>query len=71
MAKFEIDLSFEATERLWAVKEIQGKNDLTGNEFARELLEKQLYKLFPAMPQLDEQGRVINKEDYRGSTNNI
>ena len=35
--RFEVYLSDEDTERLFAVKEDKGKNELTGNEYAREL----------------------------------
>lgn len=46
-ARFEFYLSDEDTERLFAVKEDEGKNDLTGNEYARELLEHELRRLHP------------------------
>lgn len=45
--KLEFYLSDEDMERLWAVKEKQGKDEMTGNEFAKELLESTLYQLHP------------------------
>ena len=45
--KFEFYLSDEDTERLFAEKEDNGKDELTGNEYAKWLLEKALYSLHP------------------------
>lgn len=45
--KLEFYISEENMERLWAIKEAQGRNDLTGNEFAQELLESVLYQRHP------------------------
>lgn len=53
--KFEIYLSEEDTERLFAIKENQGKEELTGNEFAKELLEAMLYQLHPSRVQYDDE----------------
>lgn len=53
--KFEIYLSEEDTERLFAIKENQGKEELTGNEFAKELLETMLYQLHPSRVQYDDE----------------
>lgn len=47
MTKFEIYLSFEDTERLFEIKRQQGKNDLNGNDFAKELLQRELHRLHP------------------------
>lgn len=52
--KFEFYLSDEDTERLFAVKEDKMKNDLTGNEYAKELLEGILHKLHPARVQYND-----------------
>jgi len=65
--RLEFDISLEARERLWAVKELQGKSNLSAVDFARELLEKELRRLFPGIPELDDQGRLINPEVYTGS----
>lgn len=64
--RIEFDLPFEARERLWAVKAAQHKDSLTAGEFAQELLEKELRRLFPAKPEFDEQGNLSNPEGYRG-----
>ena len=40
-------LSEEYADRLSAVKEEQGQQDLTDSEFARHLLEVELYRLHP------------------------
>ena len=65
--RLEFDISLEARERLWAVKEIQGKDNLSAGEFARDLLEAELRRLFPGNPELDEQGRIMNPEVYTGN----
>ena len=62
MTEFNFYLSEADTERLFAIKELQGRNDLTGNEFARLLLENELYRLFPAVPQYDDNGQLLNAE---------
>lgn len=66
MVEFSFYLSEEDTDRLFAIKELQGKNDLTGDEFACRLLEDELYRQFPAYVKRDEQGRIINADKYRG-----
>lgn len=62
MTEFNFYLSEADTERLFAIKELQGRDDLTGNEFARLLLENELYRLFPAVPKYDEHGRLMNPQ---------
>lgn len=48
MTKFEFYLLDEDTERLFEIKnKLQHKNDMTGNDFAKELLEKELHRLHP------------------------
>lgn len=59
MPMFEFWLGNEDTDRLFSVKATQGKNDLTGNEFARELLEKELHRLHPTLVRFDENGEEI------------
>lgn len=59
MPMFEFWLGVEDTDRLFSVKTKQGKNELTGNEFARELLEKELYRLHPGVVRYDENGNEI------------
>ena len=65
MTEFNFYLSEADTERLFAIKELQGRDDLTGNEFARLLLENELYRLFPAVPQYDDNGQLLNAERGR------
>lgn len=50
MPKFEFWLGNEDFDRLYAIKRSQGKSDLTGSEFARDLLEKELHRLHPSVP---------------------
>lgn len=66
MVEFNFYLSQEDTERLFAIKKLQGLDDLTGNEFARRLLERELYRLFPTAPEFDENGSITNADKYRG-----
>lgn len=47
MVKFEFYISDDDFDRLFAVKEAQGRSDLSGNEFAKELLVRELYRLHP------------------------
>lgn len=54
MAQFEFWLSHEDTDRVFALKAEAGKADLTGNEYARELLEKTLHQLHPETVRFDE-----------------
>lgn len=56
MVRFEFWLSSEDTDRLFAVKQEEGFHDLTGNEFAKELLKRELHRLHPKMVELDEYG---------------
>lgn len=59
-ARFEFYLSDNDTERLYAVKEDSRKDELTGNEYARELLEGILHKLHPSVVKYnDETGERI------------
>ncbi|RHC54655.1 hypothetical protein DW839_18320 [Enterocloster bolteae] len=59
MPMFEFWLGTEDTDRLFSVKVAQGKNNLTGNDFARELLEKELHRLHPAVVIFNENGEEI------------
>jgi hypothetical protein len=57
--KFEFYLSEEDTERLFAVKEQEGKSELTGNEYAKELLAGILNRKHPSIVEYDENGERI------------
>lgn len=59
MAKFEFNLSMEDTERLFYLKQKNGKADLTGNEYAEKLLQMFLYKECPRVPERNEDGDYI------------
>ena len=52
-------------ERLFTIQEIQG-NDQTAAEFARSLLEGELWRMFPAKPRRDEDGNLTNADKYQG-----
>lgn len=60
MPMFEFWLGVEDTDRLFSVKATRGKNNLTGNEFSRELLERELHRLHPGVVRYDE-----NEEEIR------
>lgn len=66
MREFIIYLSEEDTARLFAIKQLQGRSDITGVEFAAQLLENELYRLFPANVEKDSRGRITNAGRYRG-----
>lgn len=66
MTEFNFTLSADDTDRLFVIKKLQGRDDLTGNEFARLLLQDTLFRMFPSRPQYDESGHLINAECYRG-----
>lgn len=59
MPMFEFWLGDDDFDRLLSVKAAQGKNELTGNEFARELLERELHRLHPRVVRFDENGGEI------------
>jgi hypothetical protein len=64
MTEFSFYLSAQDTDRLFAIKQLQGRSDMTGNDFARELLERELFRLFPSVPEYDENGSLINPDKY-------
>lgn len=66
MTEFSFYLSAQDTDRLFAIKQLQGRSDMTGNDFARELLERELYRLFPAAPEFDDNGGLMNPDRYKG-----
>lgn len=65
--KVEFYLSDNDVDRLFAIKEDQGKNSLSENEFARELVETSLHRLHPLKVRYDEDTglRIKNPEDNR------
>ena len=58
MPKFEFYLNENDFDRLMKIKEREGKHSLTGNEFAKDLLERELHRLHPGIPNEDEEGRT-------------
>lgn len=60
--KFEFYLSDEDTERLFAVKEDKGKNNLTGNDYAKELLIGMLHRMHPKRVRYDDDTGVRIKD---------
>jgi len=70
MTEFNFYLSDRDTERLFALKELQGRHDLTGNEYARMLLEEGLERLFatvPGEPEEDFQPHGLNPQEFRAA----
>ena len=53
--KFVFYLSDDDTERLFAIKEDREKDNLTGNEFAKELLSSELYRLHHKRVRYDDE----------------
>ncbi len=53
-------------DRLLAIKKLQGRDNITGNDFAAILLEKELRRLFPKTPIFDENGNITNSDCYKG-----
>ena len=53
--KFEFWLSREDYDRLYALKEESGKANLTGNEYAKELLETTLHRMHPERVEFDDE----------------
>lgn len=57
--KFEFYLSEEDTDRVFILKQLQGEDKMTGNEFAKELLINTLHSQYPSTPKVDESGEYI------------
>lgn len=55
MTDFNFYLSNDDTDRLFALKDEAGKSHLTGNEYARELLERELHRLHPERVRYNEE----------------
>ena len=63
----ELDFYLSSTDadRLFAVKNLTGYNDLTANEFAEKLLSDLLHHVFPKSPRYSEHGELLNPEDFQ------
>lgn len=55
MVKFEFYLSDEDTDRLFLLKEQAKKSDMTGNEYAKEILSVELWKRCPNLPKMGDE----------------
>ena len=65
MKKFEFYLSDKDFDRLFYLKNrVEGKNDMTGNEYAADLLERELYRLCPKVPR----EYYCDEDNYEGDT---
>lgn len=53
MVKFEFYLSDEDADRLFLLKDKAKKFNLTGNEYAKEILSAELWKRCPNLPEED------------------
>ena len=53
MVEIKFNILEEDMDRLWALKEKRGENDMTGNQFAKELLVETLHKLQPKVHKED------------------
>jgi hypothetical protein len=54
-------LSNEDLDRLFYLKAKANRDDLTGNEYAKELLHNLLYSKCPRVPERDENGDYITE----------
>lgn len=66
MVEIKFNISEDDVDRLFLIKDLQGKRNLTGNDFARELLTQELHRLFPPAPRYDEDGVITNRDAYQG-----
>jgi hypothetical protein len=66
MTEFNFFLSAADTDRLYTCKHLAGLDNLTGNQYAQQLLEAALWKMFPATPHFDDDGELTNPEKYKG-----
>lgn len=65
MTEFTFYLTEEDTDRLYTIKQLQGERELSGNDYAKKLLERELYRMFPAVPRYSDSGELLNPEGYR------
>lgn len=62
MTEFTFYLSDDDTARLWALKEEARERNLTGNEYAAQLLAHALRQLHPEPVRYDENGEIIPRK---------
>ena len=58
MTEFTFYLTPADTDRLFALKAAAGLEDLTGNEYAKQLLIDELHRLHPKAVKNDEGGEI-------------
>ena len=63
--ELDLYLSSYDSDRLFAVKNLTGNNDLTANEFAEKLLPSLLHHVFPKGPRYSEHGELLNPEEFQ------
>ena len=66
MTELNFYLSEEDADRLFECKRLSGHDDMTGNEYAKKLLEAVLWRMFPAPPLYDDDGNLTNPERFKG-----
>ena len=64
MAEFSFYLSREDTDRVFALKAEAGEDNMTANEYAQYLLERELHRLYPQTVQYDEDGIVPRRKTH-------
>lgn len=62
MTEFTFYLNDGDTARLWTLKEEAGERNLTGNEYAAQLLAQALHQLHPEPVRYDESGEIIPRK---------
>jgi hypothetical protein len=68
MVEFNFYLDDDDFDRLDAIKQLQGRDKVKFDDFARDLLEKELRRLYPDKPQFDDDGHPTNTACYTGIT---
>lgn len=66
MTEFDFYLSERDTERLFIMKDLEGRRDLTGNEYAQLLIERTLEELFTTIPGKRRQTNETQTDDETG-----
>lgn len=66
MPELNFIISQNDMSRLFALKDLEGRHNLNGNEYAAELLQRELRRLFPPVPQYNVDGELTNADAYEG-----
>lgn len=59
MVEINFYLSDDDADRLYALKDEAGEDQMTGNRYAQELLERTIHRLHPERVQYDDKGNRI------------